>query len=69
MSLDGRFVEQARRDLTALLAAHPELEEDEALRMDMAEGQTNAMEMLDELYVSSVKRKPFKMPLPTNWIG
>jgi hypothetical protein len=49
MSLDDRFVEQARRDLTALLAAHPELEEDEALRMDMAEGQTNAMEMLDEL--------------------
>jgi phage host-nuclease inhibitor protein Gam len=49
MSLDGRFVEQARRDLTALLAAHPELEEDEVLRMDMAEGQTNAMEMLDEL--------------------
>jgi hypothetical protein len=49
MSLDGRFVEQARHDLTALLAAHPELEEDEVLRMDMAEGQTNAMEMLDEL--------------------
>lgn len=49
MSLDGRFVEQARRDLTALLAAHPELEHDEVLRMDMVEGETNAMEMLDEL--------------------
>jgi phage host-nuclease inhibitor protein Gam len=32
-----------------LLAAHPELEEDEVLRLDMAEGQTNAIEMLDEL--------------------
>jgi hypothetical protein len=47
--VDGRFIDQARRDLTALLAAHPELEEDEVLRLDMAEGQTNAMEMLDEL--------------------
>ena len=25
MSVDGRYVDQARRDLTALLAAHPEL--------------------------------------------
>jgi hypothetical protein len=49
MSLDGRFVEQARRDLTALLAAHPELEEDYVLRVGMFEGETNAMEMLDEL--------------------
>jgi hypothetical protein len=47
--VDGRFIDQARRDLTALLAAHPELEKDEVLRLDMAEGQTNAMEMLDEL--------------------
>jgi hypothetical protein len=49
MSLDVRFVEQARRVLTALLAANPELEEDDVLRLDMVEGETSAMELLDEL--------------------
>src|SRR4051812_24668823 len=49
MSLDMRFVEQARRDLTALLAAHPELEEDDILRLDMIEGETNALELIDLL--------------------
>jgi hypothetical protein len=49
MSLDMRFVEQARRDLTALLAAHPELEEDDVLRLDMIEGETNALELIDLL--------------------
>lgn len=49
MSIDGRFIDQARRDLATLLALHPELEEDEILRMDMVEGETGAMEMLDEL--------------------
>lgn len=46
---DGRFVEQARRDLTALLANHPELEEDDVLRLDMVDGCTNAMELIDQL--------------------
>jgi DNA-directed RNA polymerase specialized sigma subunit len=49
MQVDGRFVEQARRDLTALLAAHPELEEDDVLHADMIEGNTKAFELLDEL--------------------
>jgi hypothetical protein len=49
MQVDGRFVEQARRDLTALLAAHPELEEDDVLHVDMIEGNTKAFELLDEL--------------------
>jgi hypothetical protein len=47
MSLDVRFVEQARRDLTALLATYPELEEDEVLRLDMIEGETNALALID----------------------
>lgn len=47
--VDVRFVDQARRDLAALIAAHPELEEDEVLRTDMIEGEGNTMEMLDEL--------------------
>lgn len=46
---DARFVDQARRDLAALLAANPELEEDDVLRLDMVEGNTNALELLDEL--------------------
>lgn len=49
MALDVRFVDQARRDLTALLAAHPELEFDDVLCMDMIEGATNTLELLDEL--------------------
>jgi hypothetical protein len=49
MSLDVRFVEQARRDLTALLAAHPELEQDDVLRLDMIEGETNALDLIDLL--------------------
>jgi hypothetical protein len=47
--LDYRFVEQARRDLTALLASHPELEQDDVLCLDMIEGTTNALELLDKL--------------------
>ena len=47
--LDYRFVEQVRRDLAALLADNPELEEDDVLRLDMVEGETNAMELLDQL--------------------
>jgi DNA repair ATPase RecN len=47
--VDARFVDQARRDLTALLAAHPELEFDDVLCTDMIEGATNALELLDEL--------------------
>jgi len=50
--VDFRFIEQARRDLTALLAAHPELEEDDVLRLDMVEGETNVTEMLDKLILS-----------------
>jgi hypothetical protein len=46
--VDARFVDQARRDLTALLAAHPELEFDDVLCTDMIEGATNALELLDE---------------------
>jgi hypothetical protein len=49
MSLDVRFVEQARRDLAALLAANPELEQDEVLRLDMIEGETGALELIDLL--------------------
>jgi hypothetical protein len=49
MSLDGRFVEQARRDLTALLAAYPELAEDDVLRQDMIEAETGALELIDKL--------------------
>jgi hypothetical protein len=49
MSFDARFVDQARRDLNALLAANPELEEDEVLRLDMIEGTTNALHILDML--------------------
>jgi hypothetical protein len=47
--VDARFVDQARRDLTALLTAHPELEFDDVLCADMIEGATNALELLDEL--------------------
>jgi hypothetical protein len=47
--VDRRFIDQARRDLTALLAAHPELEEDEVLRLYMVEGSTNALELIDIL--------------------
>jgi hypothetical protein len=49
MSLDVRFVEQARRDLTALLATYPDLEQDDVLRLDMIEGETNALELIDLL--------------------
>jgi hypothetical protein len=49
MSLDVRFVEQARRDLTALLAAYPDLEQDDVLRLDMIEGETNALDLIDLL--------------------
>jgi hypothetical protein len=47
--VDARFVDQARRDLTALLVTHPELEFDDVLCMDMIEGATNALDLLDEL--------------------
>jgi len=49
MSVDARFIDQARRDLAALLAAHPELEEDNVLRLDMVEGETNALDLIDKL--------------------
>ena len=49
MQVDGRFVDQARRDLETLLAVHPELEEDDVLRLDMIEGETTALDMLDKL--------------------
>lgn len=49
MPVDGRFVDQARRDLETLLAVHPELEEDAVLRLDMIEGETTALDMLDKL--------------------
>lgn len=47
--IDTRFVDQARRDLASLLALHPELEEDDVLRLDMVEGETNALEIIDRL--------------------
>jgi Siphovirus Gp157 len=47
--LDPRFIEQAKAALHHLLVTHPELEEDEVLRLDMIEGSTNFMELLDEL--------------------
>jgi hypothetical protein len=50
--VDTRFVEQARHDLWALLTAHPELEADEVLRMDMIEAETGALELLDKLIVA-----------------
>ena len=42
-------VEQIRQQITALLLECPELAEDEALRADMIEGNTNAVEFLREL--------------------
>jgi hypothetical protein len=47
--LDSRFIDQARRDLNALLAAYPELEQDDVLRLDMIEGETGALELIDLL--------------------
>lgn len=41
-----------RDEITALLLAHPELEEDEVLRADSIEGETNAFE-----FISSILRK------------
>jgi hypothetical protein len=49
MTFDVRFVDQARRDLASLLSLHPELEEDDVLRQDMIEGETNALELIDNL--------------------
>lgn len=49
MTFDARFVDQARRDLASLLSLHPELEEDDVLRQDMIEGETNALELIDKL--------------------
>lgn len=49
MLLDVRFVDQARRDIAALLAAHPELAEDDILRLDMVEGLTDALGLIDRL--------------------
>jgi hypothetical protein len=49
ITIGVRFVEQARRDLTALLAAYPDLEQDDVLRLDMIEGETNALELIDLL--------------------
>jgi hypothetical protein len=49
MSFDVRFVEQARRDLIALLSAYPDLEQDDVLRLDMIEGETNALDLIDLL--------------------
>ena len=46
MTVDGRYVDQARRDLTALLAAHPELmveDQEGTLRLDMIEGSTSVL--------------------------
>lgn len=65
MSLDSRFIEQARRDLTALLAAHPELEEDDVLRLDMIEGQTNALELLDKLIAAELDAQAMESALET----
>jgi hypothetical protein len=47
--VDLRFVDQARRDLASLLSLHPELEQDDVLRQDMIEGETNALELIDKL--------------------
>lgn len=40
---------QAERDLADLIAAYPELAEDEMLRRDMIEGSTNAFELLNRI--------------------
>src|SRR5581483_1960159 len=47
--LDPRFIEQAKIALHHLLVTHPELGEDDVLRLDMIEGSTNVMELLDKL--------------------
>src|SRR6478609_292355 len=49
MAVDFRFVDQARRDLETLLAINPELAEDDVLRLDMIEGETTALDILDKL--------------------
>lgn len=49
MTVDARFIEQARADLRNLLAVNPALEEDDVLRLDMIEGETNALELIDKL--------------------
>jgi hypothetical protein len=57
MNVDSRFVDQARRDLTALLAENPELEEDDVLRLDMIEGTTSALELLDKLIAAELETR------------
>jgi hypothetical protein len=47
--VDVRFVDQARRDLASLLSLHPDLEEDDVLRQDSIEAETNALELIDKL--------------------
>lgn len=46
MNLD---VKQVQNEITALLLAYPELDEDEVLRMDSIEGQTSAFEFLSKI--------------------
>lgn len=41
--------EAIKAEIAGLLARHPELAEDEALRLDMIEGQTDAIELLKQL--------------------
>lgn len=42
-------IKSAQDQITALLLAHPELEEDEVLRADSIEGETTAFEFLSQL--------------------
>jgi len=42
-------VAQVQAEISGLLAAHPELLEDEVLREDMVQGSTSAFELLSEL--------------------
>src|SRR4051812_856864 len=57
--VDVRFVDQARRDLASLLSLHPQLEEDDVLRQDMIEAETNALELIDMLIVAEREARSF----------
>lgn len=46
---NSQFAEQVRQQITALLLECPELAEDEVLRADMIEGETDAKECLRKL--------------------
>jgi Gp157 protein len=46
MQLDLKYIQD---EITALLLAHPELEEDEVLRADSIEGETGAFEFLSRI--------------------